>query len=328
MSVADGRTADMRIPHSDLPAQDPQQWSPAAGHLPPPRLPWERDWRRRPLPDAVAVRRCPVPAWAPPFDSPAAPAQATLDQPGPGPVIPGPRSQHQPSQSAPAPAGPAPDSQEVPGLPATEPRAAGRRVAEQAAAGREVAEPAAAEREAPRPKATRPAAAGREVAEPGAAEPGAAEPDAAGQGAARRAGADRPPGGPQTGRRPGQPPREGEWAAGWPGQFAQVLAEALAGSRPAQQVRPWTTEQALKRIRQLGPVLQASQRPRVRRVLTSQPRPGVVEMTVIVGIGPRIRALAVRLEHGGPGGVAPDRGGRGRTARDPESWVCTAIEAA
>jgi Family of unknown function (DUF6459) len=181
-------------------------------------------------------------------------------------------------------------------------------VAEQAAARREVAEQAAARR--------------------GVAEPGAARPGTAGQGAARRAGADRPPGGPQTGRRPGQPPREGEWAGGWPSQFAQVLAEALAGSRPAQQVRPWTTEQARKRIRQLGPVLQASQRPRVRRVLTSQPRPGVVEMTVIVGIGPRIRALAVRLEHGGPGGVAPDRAGRARTAQDPESWVCTAIEAA
>jgi hypothetical protein len=157
--------------------------------------------------------------------------------------------------------------------------------------------------------------------------PRAAGPESAGQGAARRAGGVAP-GGPQTGRGPGQPPREGEWAAGWPSQFAQVLAETLAGSRPAQQVRPWTTEQARKRIRQLGPVLQASQRPRVRRVLTSQPRPGVVEMAVIVGIGPRTRAIAVRLEHGGPGGVAPTRAGRARPAREPESWICTAIEAA
>ena len=97
MSVAGGRTADMRTPHSDLPEQDPQQWSPPAGHLPPPRLPWERDWRRRPLPDVVAVRRCPVPAWAPPFDIQAGPAQASLDRPGPGPVIRDPRSQDQAS---------------------------------------------------------------------------------------------------------------------------------------------------------------------------------------------------------------------------------------
>jgi hypothetical protein len=265
MSVADGRTADMRTPHSDLPEQDPQQWSPPAGHLPPPRLPWERDWRRRPLPDVVAVRRCPVPAWAPPFDIQAGPAQASLDRPGPGPVIRDPRRQDQASKDAPAPGQPRPE---------------------------------------------------------------AAGPEAAGQGAARRAGAERAPGRPDTGRRPGQPPHEAEWAGGWPSQFAQVLAEALAGSRPAQQVRPWTTEQARKRIRQLGPVLQADQRPRVRRVLTSQPRRGVVEMTVIVGIGPRTRALAVRLEHAGLGSVAPDRAGRAPTAREPDGWVCTAIEAA
>jgi hypothetical protein len=244
------------------------------------------------------VRRSPVPAWAPPFDTPAAPAQATLDQPGPDPVTPDPRSQHQPSQSAPAPVGPTSDSPEAPRP--------------------ETAESGATGREATQPKATRPAAAGREAAGRGTAD----------QGTAKRAGAGAARGGPPTGRRPGQPPREGEWAGGWPSQFAQVLAETLAGSRPAQQVRPWTTEQARKRIRQLGPVLQASQRPRVRRVLTSQPRPGVVEMTVIVAIGPRTRALAVRLEHIGPGGVAPDRAGRPRTGRDPESWVCTAIEAA
>src|SRR2546430_1731629 len=28
---------------------------------------------------------------------------------------------------------------------------------------------------------------------------------------------------------------------GWPGQFAQVLAETLAGSRPSRQLVPWTT---------------------------------------------------------------------------------------
>jgi hypothetical protein len=288
MSVADGRTADMRIPHSDLPAQDPQHWSPAPGQPPPPRLPWEPDWRRRPLPDAVAVRRCPVPAWAPPFDSPVPPARASSDQPVPGSVVPGPAGrQPRATQGTPAPTGPTPGSPETP-----------RSAAESGAAGR------------------------------GAVRPGTARPEAPGHGAAKRSGTGVAPGGPQIGRRPGPPPREGEWVGQWPSQFAQVLAETLAGSRPAQQVRPWTTEQARKRIRQLGPVLQASQRPRVRRVLTSQPRPGVVEMAVIVGIGPRTRAIAVRLERGGPGGVAPDRAGRARPAREPESWICTAIEAA
>jgi hypothetical protein len=99
----------------------------------------------------------------------------------------------------------------------------------------------------------------------------------------------------------------------WPGQFAQILAETLAGSRPAQQLRPWTTEHARRRIRQLGPVLATGQRPRVRRIMTSAPASGVLELTAVVGFGPRVRVLALRLER--------DEAGRGR-------WCCTAIDSA
>jgi hypothetical protein len=66
-------------------------------------------------------------------------------------------------------------------------------------------------------------------------------------------------------------------------------------------------------------MLQADTRPRVRRVLTSVPRAGVVEMTVIVGIGARVRAMAVRLEYAEPGPRADGR---------EQRWLCTAIEAA
>jgi hypothetical protein len=111
-------------------------------------------------------------------------------------------------------------------------------------------------------------------------------------------------------------------AAGWPSQFAQVLAETLAGSRPQGQITPWTTDQARRLIRQLRPMLAAGPAPRVRRVLASRPAAGVVEMTVVVGCGPRIRALAVRLEQDGP-----HRAGPGRDAKAAR-WVCTAIEAA
>ena len=69
-------------------------------------------------------------------------------------------------------------------------------------------------------------------------------------------------------------------------------------------------------------MLAAGPVPRVRRVLASQPAEGVVEMTVVVGCGPRIRALAVRLEQD-----RPHRAGRGRDA-STAGWVCTAIEAA
>ena len=95
------------------------------------------------------------------------------------------------------------------------------------------------------------------------------------------------------------------------------------------QIRPWTSEQARRRIRQLGPRLAADVQPRVRRIMTSRPAAGVVEMTVIVGFGPRIRVLAVRLERDEP--PQPEAGpyrGRGHGPGATARWTCTAIEAA
>ena len=132
----------------------------------------------------------------------------------------------------------------------------------------------------------------------------------------------------------GAPARRPAADARWPSQFAQVLAETLAGSRPQGQIRPWTTDQACRRIRQLGPSLAAEVQPRIRRIVTSRPAAGVVEMTVVVGFGPRIRALAVRLERearprpADPGRDQPYR--RPGPVRDAGTarWICTAIEAA
>lgn len=110
----------------------------------------------------------------------------------------------------------------------------------------------------------------------------------------------------------------------WPSQFAQVLAETLAGSRSAQQLTPWTTEQARQKIKQLGPMLVTDQRPRVRRIVTSAPSQDVLELTAVVGFGPRVRALAVRLERAE--GRPYRTTGPNRTAG--ERWCCTAIESA
>ena len=119
---------------------------------------------------------------------------------------------------------------------------------------------------------------------------------------------------------------------GWPGHFAQILAETLAGSRPAQQIVPWTTEQAQRHIQRLGPLMSAGSQPRVRRVVTFRPSADVLEMTVVIGVGPRVRALAVRMERARPAGrrSRPDEprataAGRGG---EPAPWVCTAVEAA
>jgi Family of unknown function (DUF6459) len=101
-------------------------------------------------------------------------------------------------------------------------------------------------------------------------------------------------------------------AGPWPRQFAQVLAETLAGSRPHRQLAPWTTEQVRRQIRQLGPLFATGERPLVRRVMTAAPATGVLELTAVVGFGPRVRVLALRLERKDAG----------------HAWCCTAFESA
>jgi Family of unknown function (DUF6459) len=108
-------------------------------------------------------------------------------------------------------------------------------------------------------------------------------------------------------------PRAAPDPGGWPSQFAQVLAETLAGSRPPQQITPWTTEQTRQRIRELGPTMATGQRPTVRRVTTASPARDVLELTAVVRFGPRVRVLAIRLE---------------RAADRAASWQCTALESA
>jgi hypothetical protein len=143
--------------------------------------------------------------------------------------------------------------------------------------------------------------------------------------------------GPPAGRRPPRPmrpapapgparrastARPSPSSADWPSRFAQVLAETLAGSRPPAQLAPWTTERARSHIRKLGPLLSAGQQPLVQRVIISAPSAGVVEMSVVVGFGPRVRALAVRLERTQ---ARPATAGR---AASQQRWLCTAVEAA
>jgi Family of unknown function (DUF6459) len=119
----------------------------------------------------------------------------------------------------------------------------------------------------------------------------------------------------------------------WPRQFAVLLAEALTGDRPERQIMPWLSQRGSVHLHRLLPLFCGGQGARVQRVMTTQPTPDVIEMTLIVAVGPRIRALAVRLAL-----AAPDRqpGWReklpARTAepRSPMSprWLCTDIEAA
>jgi hypothetical protein len=137
------------------------------------------------------------------------------------------------------------------------------------------------------------------------------------------------PGSPGRPAAPARPPRRaaGEPLAGHtgpalPGQFARVLVETLAGTRPPRQLTSWTTERARSRIQRMGPLLTAGQPARLRRVVARHPAADVIEMTVLLSVGPQIRALAVRLEH-----TAPRPASLGRPTR-PGRWLCTQVEAA
>jgi Family of unknown function (DUF6459) len=109
--------------------------------------------------------------------------------------------------------------------------------------------------------------------------------------------------------------------AAWAARFAQVIVEVLAGSRSPRQLVPWTTEPVRAQVDLIIQALSSDQRPRIRRVMTSWPAAGVVEMTVVVSSGPRSRALALRLEHLPARQPVPGRPGR------PARWLCTEIEA-
>ena len=121
---------------------------------------------------------------------------------------------------------------------------------------------------------------------------------------------------PARGSEPARPsyaqPQAQEPGAVLPGQFAAFLVECLAGVRPARQLTPWLSKRGSVHLHRLMPLFTGEHKPRVLRVLTMRPTPGVIEMTMVVVTGPRTRALAVRLEH----------------AEHPKQWLCTDIEAA
>jgi hypothetical protein len=136
-----------------------------------------------------------------------------------------------------------------------------------------------------------------------------------------------------TSKAQGSPGRVELMADGdWPERFARLLTETLAGSRPARQILPCITERARIQLRQLIPVFSSGQQPRVLRVITTRPAWDAVEMTVIARLGPRTRALAVRMEKTArPELVAwqlPPAGGGIAAGMPRARWLCTDIEAA
>ena len=94
--------------------------------------------------------------------------------------------------------------------------------------------------------------------------------------AGRRWPARRPAEDPGLARAPAAGTRGlGSPASGPAAALAVVIVEALAGVRPERQLLPLTTDRVRARIRGLTPLLRCDQRPRVLRILASQPAPRV-----------------------------------------------------
>ncbi len=99
----------------------------------------------------------------------------------------------------------------------------------------------------------------------------------------------------------------------WAGRFVQAVVEVLAGDRPASQLVRWTTTEVYDdvacRVTPGGrPGSAVPPRAVVRSVRVTEPADGVSEVSALVRRGPRVTAVALRLE-----------GMDGR-------WQCTALE--
>ncbi|MDD9207667.1 Rv3235 family protein [Georgenia sp. 10Sc9-8] len=94
-------------------------------------------------------------------------------------------------------------------------------------------------------------------------------------------------------------PAPGPWAAA----LVRSAVETLLGARPAAQLARWLSLELYERLaRRAGLAVRVQGRPRaarpttIRRVHVCPVREGVVEATVVLHDGQRVRAAAVRLE--------------------------------
>jgi len=89
--------------------------------------------------------------------------------------------------------------------------------------------------------------------------------------------------------------------------IAQLVLDVLTGVRPYHHLAGRTTPTLFELLESLAARLTARAVPRLGTVRVCEPRPGVAEVAAVATIGPRVQALALRLEH--------DR-----------RWRCAAIE--
>ncbi|MDA0566962.1 Rv3235 family protein [Streptomonospora sp. S1-112] len=90
--------------------------------------------------------------------------------------------------------------------------------------------------------------------------------------------------------------------------FAQVVAEVLAGDRPAGQVRPLLSRRAYELLERRAGAYACARRPRLRRAVLTAPGSDVAEVTAVIDCGSRCRALALRITYA------------------EHAWLCTHLE--
>ncbi|TQN31589.1 hypothetical protein FHX37_1497 [Haloactinospora alba] len=91
-------------------------------------------------------------------------------------------------------------------------------------------------------------------------------------------------------------------------RLTQLVAEVLAGQRPAAQMRPLLSRQAYHLLWRRAGIYACTRRPRVRNTHLVSDYPDVTEVIALVSDGRRYRALALRVTF------------------TESSWVCTHIE--
>ncbi|HEV2891697.1 MAG TPA: Rv3235 family protein [Frankiaceae bacterium] len=80
------------------------------------------------------------------------------------------------------------------------------------------------------------------------------------------------------------------------GMLVRAFLEALAGIRPVGQLMRWTSPDVFGQLEPLVAARGTRAVANVRKVLVTEPTPGVAEVTAVIQRGPRCGALALRLE--------------------------------
>ena len=86
----------------------------------------------------------------------------------------------------------------------------------------------------------------------------------------------------------------------WAQQVSQALVEVLGAHRPVSQLVRWTTTDVYARLARGSQAVgnrhaRRGRRPVVRSVHVSGDRDGLAEVTAVVVVGERVRALAFRM---------------------------------